>query len=91
MVILHLSTRPCPQQRLYSLLVELCERKNQRNRTIQASVVRLDVRLLDGAVLNEQSISLGAIAAEDGSGVKVEVKALCESQAGVRKEADLMV
>jgi hypothetical protein len=66
-------------------------KKNQRNRTIQASVVRLDVRLLDGTILNEQSISLGAIAAEDGSGVKVEVKALCEGQAGVRKEADLMV
>jgi hypothetical protein len=66
-------------------------KKNQRNRTVQASVVRFDVRLLNGTVLNEQSISLGAIAAEDGSGVKVEVKALCEGQAGVRKEANLVV
>jgi hypothetical protein len=48
------------------------------------------VRRLDGTVLDDQSISLGAIATEDGSSVKVEVEALCKGQAGVGKEADLM-
>ena len=49
------------------------------------------MRLLDDTVLDNQSISLGAVAAEDGSSVEVEVKAFCEGQAGVGKEADLVV
>ena len=49
-------------------------RRNQRERTIHACVVWLDMGFLDSAVLNDESITLGAITAKDGSTVKVQIK-----------------
>lgn len=47
------------------------------------------MRCFDGSVLDDQSISLGAVTSENGCTVEREVKGLCEAQAGVTEEADL--
>jgi len=47
------------------------------------------VGLLDLAVLNDQSVALAAVVAEDGSGIEVEVESLGELAVRVGKEADL--
>jgi hypothetical protein len=58
-------------------------------RTIQPGVVRFDVSLLHGTVLNNQSIPLGAVAAEDGGTIEVEIERFGEGHTGVSKEANL--
>jgi hypothetical protein len=57
--------------------------------TTHASVVGLNVGLLDLAVLNDQGVALAAVVAEDGGGIEVEVEGLGELAVGVGKEADL--
>jgi hypothetical protein len=57
--------------------------------TIQAGVVRLHVCFLHCTVLNQQSISLRAIATEDGSSIEGEVKRFGEAEAWVAQEANL--
>lgn len=47
--------------------------------------------LLDLAVLDDQSVALAAVVAENGSGIEVEIESLGELAVGVGKEADLMV
>jgi hypothetical protein len=59
------------------------------NRDTHASVVRLDVSLLDLAIFNDQSVTLAAVITEDGRGVKVKVESLCEGAVGVGEEANL--
>ena len=46
--------------------------------------------VLHGAVLDDQGISLGAVAAEDGSAIKGQVQRLGEAEVRVSKEADLV-
>jgi hypothetical protein len=57
--------------------------------TTHASVVGLDVGLLDLTVLDDQGVALAAVVAEDGSGIKVEVESLSELAVRVGKEANL--
>ena len=59
--------------------------------TTHASVVGLNVSLLDLAVLDDQGVALAAVVAENGSGIEVEIESLGELAVGVGKEADLMV
>lgn len=54
-----------------------------RKRTIQASVIGLNVSLLDSTVLNDQGIALGAVTAKDGSAIEGEIQGFRESQAWV--------
>lgn len=57
--------------------------------TIQSSIIWLNVCLFHGAVLDDKSITLGAITAKDGRAVEREIKTLGEGQAGICQEADL--
>lgn len=59
--------------------------------TVQASVIRLDMRLLDSAILNNKRIPLRAVAAKDRRAIKRQIQRLCEAQARVAKETDLVV
>jgi len=58
------------------------------NRDTHASVVGLNVGLLDLAILNDQGVTLAAVVAEDGGGIEIEVESLGELAVGVGKEAD---
>lgn len=49
-------------------------------RTVQACVVGFDVGLFDGAVFNDQGVTLGAIASEDGGAVKGEIQGARKGQ-----------
>lgn len=57
--------------------------------TTHASVVGLDVGLLDLAILNDQGVALAAVVTENGGGIEVEVESLGEGAVGVSEEADL--
>lgn len=57
--------------------------------TTHASVVGLDVGLLDLAILNDQGVALAAVVTENGGGIEVEVESLGEGAIGVSEEADL--
>jgi hypothetical protein len=67
-----------------------CGSRKHKKLTTHASVVGLNVGLLDLTVLNDQSITLAAVVAEDGGGIEVEVESLGELAVGVGKEADLI-
>lgn len=58
------------------------------SRHIQAGVVRLDMGLLDLAVLDNQSVPLAAGPAEDSGAVEGKVQSICEVKLGVGEEAD---
>ena len=62
---------------------------NPHKLTTHASVVGLDVGLLDLTVLDDQGVTLAAVVAEDGSGIEVEVKSLGELAVRVGKETNL--
>jgi hypothetical protein len=62
---------------------------SKKRLTTHASVVGLNVGLLDLAVLNDQGVALAAVVAEDGGGIEVEVESLGELAVGVGKETDL--
>ena len=57
--------------------------------TTHASVVGLDVGLLDLAILNDQGVALAAVVTENRGGIEVEVESLGEGAVGVSEEADL--
>lgn len=57
--------------------------------TVQPSIVRLDMRLLDSAIFDDKGITLRAVTAEDGRAVESEIKTLGEGQARVCQEANL--
>lgn len=57
--------------------------------TINASVVRLDMNLLDLAVLRDQRIALAALVAENGGAIEGQVEGLGELARGVAQEANL--
>lgn len=61
------------------------------NHTIEPSVVWLNVRFLHSTVLNNESVTLGAIAAKDWRTIKGKIEAFGERQTRVRKEANLRV
>lgn len=63
--------------------------EHPRKLTTHASVVGLNVGLLDLAVLDDQGVALAAVVAENGGGIEVEVKSLGELAVGVGKETDL--
>lgn len=63
--------------------------KGRVKHTVQSGVVWLDVRLLNGAILDNEGVTLGTVAAEDGRAVEGEIKTLGKSQAGVCQEANL--
>jgi hypothetical protein len=49
------------------------QKEKKKKLTICAGVVRLDVDGLDLALLDDESVALGARVAEDGNGVEAEV------------------
>jgi hypothetical protein len=57
--------------------------------TISSGVVGLNVRRLDLAVLDDEGVALAAVVAEDGLGIKVQVKGLGEAASGVTEPANL--
>lgn len=61
----------------------------KRLHTVHSGVVRLDVNRLDFAVLNDQSVTLATIVAEDRSAIEGEVEALGELTRGIAQKADL--
>lgn len=79
---------PCRQPKLGRISKDI-RPKIHRELTTHASVVGLDVGLLDLAVLDDQGIALAAVVAKDGCGIEVEVESLGELAVRVGKEADL--
>lgn len=59
------------------------------NLTLGADVVGLDVGRLDLAVLDDESVTLATVAAEDGRSVKVNLELLGELGRRVSQESDL--
>jgi len=57
--------------------------------TIDTSVIRFYVYLLDLTIVNDQSIAFTAMLAEDGSAVKRQIQRAGEGRMRVCKEADL--
>jgi len=47
-------------------------------RTLYASVVRLDIRLFDLPILNDESVAFAAVTSEDSLPVKREVQSVGE-------------
>jgi hypothetical protein len=58
-------------------------------RTINAGVVRLDEGLLDLAVLNQKSVTLSSLVAEDSASIKVQIQSLGELACWVGDESEL--
>lgn len=56
--------------------------------TLSASVVRLDVSLLDLTVLDDKGITLAARLTENGSAIKVKIKSLGEFSVRVGEETN---
>lgn len=61
-----------------------------RRHTVKAGVVRLNMRLLDFAVLNDQRVALATVVSENRSAVKLEVQRLRKGTSRVSEEADLI-
>lgn len=59
--------------------------------TIETSIIRLHMRLLDLPVLDHEHIPLAPVAAEDRRAVEVEVQCGRELDGGVAEEADLQM
>lgn len=57
--------------------------KGKVKHTVQSSVIWLNMRLLNGAILDNKGVTLGTVAAEDGRPVEGEVKAVGEGQARI--------
>jgi hypothetical protein len=64
---------------------------DEPRRTIQTGVVRLDVSLFDCTVLDDQCITLGAVAAKDRGTVEGQIQLLCERYARISQESNLHV
>lgn len=60
-------------------------------RTVESDVVGLDKGLLDLAVLNQKSVALAAVVAEDGGALKGDIESIGELSGGVTEEANLFV
>lgn len=63
--------------------------KRRLKHTVQASIIRLNVRLLHNAILDDKGVALGAVAAEDRDGIERQIKALGQGQTRICKEANL--
>lgn len=57
--------------------------------TIETSIIRLHMRLLDLPVLDHEHIPLAPVAAENRRAIEVEVQCGRELDGGVAEEADL--
>lgn len=57
--------------------------------TVQTGVVRLNVRALDLAILDDKDVALAARATEDGGTVEVQLERFGEGAVWVAEEADL--